>query len=141
MTADSLVHLDRLKEADTVVKDYLKNYPEDEGGNVTSLKAILLVKEGKQNEAEAAIQRATEIGKGFGHFHHAAYNIASAYALMKKPDEALKWLQIAADDGFPCYPFFEIDHHLDNIRKDPDFIAFMSKLKEQWLKYRTEYGQ
>lgn len=141
MTADSLVHLDRLKEADTVVKDYLRNYPEDEGGNVTSLKAILLVKEGKQNEAEAAIQRATEIGKGFGHFHHAAYNIASAYALMKKPDEALKWLQIAADDGFPCYPFFEIDHHLDNIRKDPDFIAFMSKLKEQWLKYRTEYGQ
>jgi tetratricopeptide (TPR) repeat protein len=118
----------------------LKAYPDDEGGNVTSVKAILLVKEGKQREAEATIQRAIEIGKGFGHFHHTAYNIASAYALMKKPDEAVNWLQNAADDGFPCYPYFEIDHNLDNLRQDARFITFMSKLKERWLKYKAEYG-
>jgi len=141
LAADSLVHLGRLNEAEMVIDEYLKTYPNDEGGNVTSVKAILLVKKGKLKEAEATIQRAIEIGKGFGHFHHTAYNIASAYALMKKPDEALKWLQNAADDGFPCYPYFEIDHQLDNIRKDPRFITFMSKLKEQWLKYKAEYGQ
>jgi len=123
-----------------VIDEYLKTYPNDEGGNVTSVKAILLVKKGKLKEAEATIQRAIEIGKGFGHFHHTAYNIASAYALMKKPDEALKWLQNAADDGFPCYPYFEIDHHLDNLRQDARFITFMSKLKERWLKYKAEYG-
>ena len=140
ITADSLVHLGRLKEAKTVIDEYSNSYPKDEGGNVTSVKAILLVKEGKQKEAEATIQRAIEIGKGFGHFHHTAYNIASAYALMKRPYEAVSWLQNAADDGFPCYPYFEIDHNLDNLRQDPSFITFMSKLKERWLKYKSEYS-
>jgi len=140
IAADSLVQLGRLNEAETVIDEYLKAYPDDEGGNVTSVKAILLVKEGKQREAEATIQRAIEIGKGFGHFHHSAYNIASAYALMKKPDEAVNWLQNAADDGFPCYPYFEIDHNLDNLRQDARFITFMSKLKERWVKYKAEYG-
>ena len=140
IAADSLVQLGRLNEAETVIDEYLKAYPDDEGGNVTSVKAILLVKEGKQREAEATIQRAIEIGKGFGHFHHSAYNIASAYALMKKPDQAVNWLQNAADDGFPCYPYFEIDHNLDNLRQDARFITFMSKLKERWLKYKAEYG-
>jgi serine/threonine protein kinase len=141
MTADSLVHLGRLKEADAIIDEYLKKYPNDEGGNVTSVKAVILAKTGKKKEAEAIIQQSIDIGQGFGHFHHTAYNIASAYALMKKPDEALRWLQNAADDGFPCYSYFEIDHHLDNIRTDPRFKAFMSKQKEQWLKYKAEYGQ
>ena len=141
MSADSMVHLGRLKEAEAGIDEYLKTYPSDEGGNVTSVKAVILAKEGKQKEAEAVIQHSIEIGQGFGHFHHAAYNIASAYAIMHKPDEAIKWLQNAADDGFPCYPYFEIDHHLDNIRTDPRFKAFMSKLKEQWLKYKAEYSQ
>jgi tetratricopeptide (TPR) repeat protein len=141
MTADSLVHLGRLKEAETVIDEYLKKYASDEGGNVTSVKAVILAKEGNQNEAEAVIQQSIDIGQGFGHFHHAAYNIASANAIMNKPDEAMKWLQYAADDGFPCYPYFAIDSHLDNLRKHPRFIAFMSKLKQQWLKYKAEYAQ
>ncbi|HYJ90692.1 MAG TPA: protein kinase [Pyrinomonadaceae bacterium] len=137
--AGALFQLGRYNEAQKVVDQFLKDYPTDEGGAVTSINAMLLAKAGKQAEAEQAIQHAIEIGQGFGHFHHTAYSIASAYALMNKPNEALKWLQNAADDGFPCYPYFEIDHQLDNIRKDPRFIAFMSKLKKQWLKYKVEY--
>ena len=57
-------------------------------------------------------RNAIEKGKGFGHFHHTAYNISCAYALMKKAEPALKWLQAAADDGFPCYPLFENDPYL-----------------------------
>ena len=76
-------------------------------------------------------------GKGFGHFHHTAYNIACAYAVMKKAEEAIRWLHAAADDGFPCYPLFENDPYLDNLRKDPRFIALMAKLKEQWEHYQT----
>jgi tetratricopeptide (TPR) repeat protein len=135
--ADVLVHLNHLDEANTIVDNYLKAYPQDEGGNVTSVKALLLAKAGKNDEAEEMIERAIEIGKGFGHFHHTAYNIASAYAIMNKPDEAMRWLQDAADDGFPNYPYFEIDHNLDNIRKDPRFIEFMSKLKAQMERYKT----
>ena len=73
-------------------KTSLKTYPQDEGGNVTSVKALILAKYGKNEEAEAMIERAIEVGKGFGHFHHTAYNIASAYAIMNKPDEAMATL-------------------------------------------------
>jgi len=61
-----------------------------------------------------------------------AYNIASAYALLKKPEQAIKWLQTAAYDGFPCYPLFENDANLNNLRKDERFIAFMAKLQQPW---------
>jgi len=135
--AEVLVHLNRLEEANTIVDNYLKTYPQDEGGNVTSVKALILAKYGKNEEAEAMIERAIEVGKGFGHFHHTAYNIASAYAIMNKPDEAMRWLQDAADDGFPNYPYFGIDHNLDNLRGDPRFVEFLSKGKIQTEKFRT----
>jgi len=135
--ADVLFRLGRTEESEAVVEDYFKKYPTDEGGNVTSVKAMLLAQAGKESEAEAAIQHAIEIGRGFGHFHHTAYNIAAAYALLNKPNEAVKWLTVAAEEGFPCYPYFEIDRSLDNIRQDPSFVGFMTKLKAQWEKYNA----
>jgi tetratricopeptide (TPR) repeat protein len=135
--ATALLQLGRPREASEVVAEYLRIYPTDEGGNVTSVKALLLAKDGKEREAEATIQRAVEIGKGFGHFHHTAYNIASAYALMNKPEPAMKWLQVAAEDGFPCYPLFEKDANLNSLRKDERFITFMAKLKQQWERYNA----
>lgn len=136
-TADALLHLGRIDEANKITDDALKAYATDEGGNVTSIKAILLAKAGKEQEAEAAIQRAIEIGKDFQHFHHTTYNIAAAYALMNKPDEALKWLAYTADDGYPCYPLFENDADLNSLRKDGRFIALMTNLKEQWERYKA----
>ena len=129
--------LGRTQEASAVVEDYLKTYSTDEGGTVTSVKAMLLAQSGRDREAEETIQRAVEIGKGFGHFHHTAYNIASAYALMNKSEQAIKWLQTAADDGFPCYPQFENDANLNSLRKDERFITFMRQMKRQWERYNT----
>jgi serine/threonine protein kinase len=136
--ADALVHLGRLADASDLVEQYLKTYPNDEGGNVTSVKAILFAKAGKREEAEKTIARAIEIGRGYGHFHHTAYNIASAYAIMNMPDDAIKWLQDAADDGFPCYSYFALDPLLDNLRKDPRFISFMEKGKAQMDAFQRE---
>jgi tetratricopeptide (TPR) repeat protein/predicted Ser/Thr protein kinase len=136
-TADALLHLGRMEEASDIVENYLMKNSRDEGGNVTSVKAILLAKTGKERDAEEMIQRAIEIGKGFQHFHHTTYNIAAAYALMNKTDEALKWLRFTADDGNPCYPLFEQDANLNNIRKDERFIAFMLQQRQQWEKYKA----
>jgi tetratricopeptide (TPR) repeat protein/tRNA A-37 threonylcarbamoyl transferase component Bud32 len=136
-TATALFELGRTQEAEAIVDDYLKKYPADEGGVGNSVKAMMLAKAGKEREAEETIKHAIEIGSGFGHFHHAAYNIACAYALMNKPEEANKWLQNAADDGFPCYPLFEKDANLNSLRKDERFIAFMAKLKQQWNSYQA----
>jgi len=135
--ANSLFRLGRTEEASALIEQLLKDYPKDEGGQVISVKAMMLAKAGKQREAEAAIQHAIDIGRGYIHFHHTSYNIASAYALMHQPDPALKWLQVTAEEGFPNYPLFEGDANLDNLRKDPRFIAFMAKLKQQWEHYNA----
>ena len=135
--ATALFQLGRMEEASAVVEEYLKSYPTDEGGTVTSVKAMLLANAGNEKEAEETIQHAIEIGKGYGHFHHTAYNVAVAYALLNKPADAMKWLQFAADDGFPCYPWFEKDPNLNNLRKDRRFISFMAKLKTQWEHYQA----
>lgn len=137
VTADTLVHLGSTAEAETVVEAYLKSYPQDQGGNVTSVKAILFAKAGKHEDALRMIDRAIEIGRGYGHFHHTAYNIASAYAIMHNADEALRWLQETADDGFPCYSFFELDPNLDNLRTNRRFIDFLAKGKAQTERYRS----
>jgi serine/threonine protein kinase/Tfp pilus assembly protein PilF len=136
-TSTALFRLGRNQEASAIIEQFLKDYPKDEGGLVTSVKAMMLAKAGKQREAEDTMQRAVEIGRGYAHFHHTSYNMASAYALMNQPEPAMKWLQVTADEGFPCYPLFEGDTNLDNLRKDPRFILFMAKIKQQWQHYNA----
>jgi serine/threonine protein kinase/Tfp pilus assembly protein PilF len=131
-TSNALFRLGRNEEAAALIDRYFKDYSKDNGGMVTSVKAMMLAKAGKKSEAEATIQHAIEIGRGYAHFHHTSYNIASAYALMKEPEQAMKWLQVTADEGFPNYPLFEGDAQLDNLRKDSRFIAFMAQQKQQW---------
>ena len=135
--ATAALKLGRVDEAERLMDDYLRENPADEGGVATSVKAIILAQKGKNAEAEAAIHRAEEIGRDFGHFHHTAYNIASAYAILKKPDQAVDYLQLAADDGFPCYPLFENDEVFNDIRQYPRYIALIAKLKQQWERYNA----
>ena len=136
-TATALFQLGRNDEALSLLDKYLHDYPKDEGGVGASVRAMILAKTGKPREAEAEIAQAIAVGKDFGHFHHTAYNIASAYALLNKPEQAVQWLQTAADDGFPCYPLFANDSNLKGLRGDERFIAFMAKLKQQWDRYNT----
>ncbi len=131
-TSTALFRLGRNQEASAIIEQFLKDYPKDEGGLVTSVKAMMLAKAGKQRQAEDMIQRAIDLGQGYAHFHHTSYNVASAYALMHQPEPAMKWLQVTADEGFPCYPLFEHDANLDNLRKDARFISFMANQKQQW---------
>ncbi|PYS90847.1 MAG: hypothetical protein DMF62_03960 [Acidobacteria bacterium] len=134
--AEALIQVGRMQEADRIAEEYLAKFPKDEGGSFTSVKALLLAKAGRQDEAVQAIARAEEIGNGFGHFHHTAYNIASAYAALGRSDEAVRWLENAADTGFPNYPYFEIDPNLESIRHSQKYIEFMAKLRIQWLHFK-----
>jgi tetratricopeptide (TPR) repeat protein len=135
--ATAAFKLGRVDEAEKLMDDYLRENPADEGGVATSVKAMILAQKGKSADAEAAIHHAEEIGRDFGHFHHTAYNIASAYAILKKPDQAVDYLQLAADDGFPCYPLFENDEVFKDIRQYPRYIALIAKLKQQWERYNA----
>jgi len=136
-TVWALFNLGRKEEASAMVEQFLRDYPEDNGGLFTSQQAVLAASAGQERRAEDKIKLAVERGKGFGHFHHTAYYIACAYALMNKPEQAIKWLEVAADDGFPCYPLFERDSNLDNLRQDARFVTFLVKQRQQWEYYRT----
>jgi TolB-like protein/tetratricopeptide (TPR) repeat protein len=135
--ATALLHLGRKEEAAATLESLLKDYPEDSGGVFTSVQALMAALAGEKDKAEGKIPRAIEKGKGFGHFHHTAYNIACAYSLMNKPEQAIQWLQTAADGGFPCYPLFESDPFLDSLRQDSRFSTLMMRLKEQGKDYRA----
>ncbi|MDQ3687738.1 MAG: winged helix-turn-helix domain-containing protein [Acidobacteriota bacterium] len=136
-TAWALFNLGRKEEASATLEQFLRDYPEDSGGLFTSIEAVLAASSGQERMAEDKIKSAVERGKGFGHFHHTAYHIACAYALMNKPEQSIKWLEAAAEDGFPCYPLFERDGNLDNVRQDASFVTLMAKLRQQWENYRT----
>jgi tetratricopeptide (TPR) repeat protein len=133
----ALFNLGRKEEAAATLAKFLKDYPADNRGLFTSLQAILAASDGKNLEAEQKIQSAIERGKGFGHFHHTAYHIACAYAIMNRHEQAIKWLESAADGGFPCYVLFEKDRNLDNLRQDPRFQALLARLKQQWLAHKA----
>jgi TolB-like protein/DNA-binding winged helix-turn-helix (wHTH) protein/Flp pilus assembly protein TadD len=136
-TSFALFQLGKREEAAALLDEFQKKYPKDPGGILTSMQGLLAAAAGDPARAEERIRRAIKIGQGYQHFHHTAYVIASAYAVMNKPDQALKFLRIAADDGFPCYPLFEKDPDLDHLRKDPRFIRFMAELHAQWEHYKT----
>jgi tetratricopeptide (TPR) repeat protein len=133
----ALYQLGRKDEAAVRVNEFLKKDPQDTGGLLTSMQALLAAAAGDQRRAEERIRSAIKIGEGYEHFHHTAYIIASTYALMNKTEPAMKYLRMAAEDGFPCYPLFDRDSNLNNIRKDPRFVQFMADQKKQWQYYMT----
>ena len=132
----TLFDLGRKDEARARTDEYEHTYPRDVGGLNASMQAILAADAGDAVGAEVKIRAAVEHGKGYRHFHHTEYNVATAYALLGKPSQALQWLQAAADDGLPCYPLFQSDPNLDRIRRDVRFVAFLAKQKQQWEAFR-----
>ena len=130
--ATAMFRLGRDREATELIGRFLRDFPKDEGGVGHSVRAMMLAKAGRRREAQAAIDTTLALGRNFGHFHHSAYNIATAYAMLGDREQAIHWLQDAADNGFPCYPLFAKDSQLDALRRDPRFIAFLARQREDW---------
>jgi eukaryotic-like serine/threonine-protein kinase len=103
-------------------------------------RALLLALQGKHQEAQAAIPVILEKLRRNQGYHHLTYNSARIYALGGKSAEALKWLRVTVQEGFPCYPVFARDPFLDLIRKDPAFLQFMEEMKTRWEGYQREFG-
>lgn len=126
----------KTNEAKIVIENTLKDSPTDPGGALASIEAILFARAGELTRAKEAIQKAEERGKDFGHFHHTAYNLGCAYALMNQPEDAVRWLRTAADTGFPCYPAFQNDPTLANISGDSQFQTFLAEQRNLWLSHK-----
>ena len=131
-TSFALFQLGRPAEAKERVSRTLREDPRDEGGLLASLQALLAAAAGNARETEAWVRKALTKEGGYQHFHHTLYVVGSAYARLNAPEPAATYLARAADDGFPCYPLFERDANLDNLRRQPRFRELLGTLKAQW---------
>lgn len=61
--------------------------------------------------------------------HHVAYGIGAAYAQLGDMANAVDWLEIAADTGFPCAPWFLADPLLSPLRATPAFPALLAHVE------------
>ena len=106
-------------------------------GNARATLAAMRAARGATSEARALAQLvATEPDL----IHHGAYGLGTAYAQLRDPTEALRWLSQAATTGFPCHPWYERDPLLDPIRDDPRFTDFMRELRRSWESARAKYA-
>jgi len=135
--AQVLHYLHRTNEALGLLDGFLSSDQKDTGGLVSSMHAVLMASAGQRQRAHEDIQRAQEFGRHFGHFHHTAYSIASAFALLNEPAKAIEWLRAAASDGYPNYFWFERDPNLVSLRSNDDFKSFMAEQRSQWEKFNA----
>jgi len=105
---------------------------------IVSLQSILHARCNQTDLALQCIRRALDSPRSFGHTHHTYYQIACAYAVLCETDKAMAWLERSADTGFPCWPFFEVDPHLQSLREQPAFRTLIQDLKDQYTVLKIE---
>jgi len=60
----------------------------------------------------------------------AHYNLACSFALLKRPDQALKSLRRAVELGYRDFRYMREDRDLDSIRHDPRFRQLMREFEK-----------
>jgi len=61
----------------------------------------------------------------------AHYNLACSYALLKRPDQALKTLRRAVELGYRDFRYMREDRDLDSIRQDPRFRQLLREYENR----------
>ncbi|MBM4072749.1 MAG: tetratricopeptide repeat protein [Planctomycetes bacterium] len=60
----------------------------------------------------------------------AHYNLACSYALLKRPEQALKTLRRAVELGYRDFRYMREDRDLDSIRHDPRFRQLLREFEK-----------
>ena len=60
----------------------------------------------------------------------AQYNLACSYALLKRPEQALKTLRRAVELGYRDFRYMREDRDLESIRHDPRFRALVREFEK-----------
>jgi TolB-like protein/Tfp pilus assembly protein PilF len=91
-------------------------------------------------QADAAQKVVSQVERSESIDHHVAYSLGTALAQLARPREAVKWLRVAADGGFPCYPWFAADPLLEPVRRDPAYQQLLSELQGRFEAARARYA-
>jgi serine/threonine protein kinase/tetratricopeptide (TPR) repeat protein len=80
---------------------------------------------GRQREAAAVADELTRVSTA----HYVCpYEVATVYAGLGNPDEALKWLERGLQERADCMPWIRYDPKLDRYREDPKFAAILTQM-------------
>ena len=96
---------------------------------IVSLQGMLHARRGETVEALACVRNALDLPITVGHAHHTYYQVACVYAALGETEKAMAWLHRSVETGFPCWPFFKLDPHLENVRQESAFTRLVADLE------------
>lgn len=125
--AQALLYSGDLDLAEKHLATALEELPEEP--LVVSLQGMLHARRNEGDLALACVRRALDSPRSFGHTHHTYYQIACTFSVLGEIQKAMAWLERTAGTGFPCWPFFKLDPHLENLRRMPAFEKLVTDLE------------
>jgi predicted Zn-dependent protease len=105
---------------------------------LVSLQGMLHARRNRTGPALECVRRALDSPRSFGHTHHTYYQIACVFGVLGDAQKAMAWLERTADTGFPCWPFFKRDPHLENLRELPVFEKLVADLEHKYSALRIQ---
>jgi tetratricopeptide (TPR) repeat protein/TolB-like protein len=129
----------RYEAAAELIEDLLNRDPPVEVINTSNFLTrtalgFVYLKTGRTREGRRLLEmvrdaRLDRIGAGSGYVGH--YDLTRIYAMLEEPDQAVHWLQVAIDRGWPFYytEMGRTDPMLENLRGNQDFERIMDELK------------
>ncbi len=105
---------------------------------IVSLRGMLHARRGETVEALACVRNALDLPITAGHAHHTYYQVACVYAVLGATEKAMAWLQRSVDTGNPCWPFFKLDPHLENVRQAPEFNRLVADLEATYTAIKIQ---
>jgi tetratricopeptide (TPR) repeat protein len=109
-----------------------REVPRDTTGSIRVLIAAL---ERDEGEAVRQVAETARNEKAYGHYHHAQYDVACAYAQLELREDACRWLADAARNGYPCVSLFARDAYLAPLAGHPPFERLMEDLRAEQAGY------
>ena len=100
---------------------------------IITLYGMLHARREQTGRALDCVRAALSCPHSFGHTHHTYYQVACIYSVLGDTTNAMAWLERSVNTGFPCWPFFKIDPHLERLREEPEFNQLVGNLERKYM--------
>jgi serine/threonine protein kinase/TolB-like protein/tetratricopeptide (TPR) repeat protein len=140
--AEALLAMGNTKEALDVLlqsRTVDRTDPEADTGSAALL-GLVYARLNRREDAERVIATSTSVAENPGklsHLHHAQIHIGATLAQLGRPDEAVRWLTMAVNQGYPSYTRFSNDHNLDPLRGHAAFEGLLARLRQDRQRWQS----
>ncbi|MBV8731974.1 MAG: tetratricopeptide repeat protein, partial [Acidobacteriia bacterium] len=129
-SAHSLLLIGDLGAAADRLTFALERYPDEP--LFISLQGMLHAYQNQPGLAMECVRKALDFPFSLANAHHTFHHLACIYAVLGNIEKAMAWLEKSVDTGFPCWPFFQLDPSLENLRGSPRFQRLIEDLDRKY---------